>query len=123
MNLGVAFQIMDDILDYVGDETKMGKPAGTDLKEGHLTLPSLLAIKEDETIGGALRKLVKEDTPSPEAVRECVAMVVDSGAIEKSRAMAEYYGMEALQHLGCLSNSPYSEALRDMVSKVLDRDA
>ena len=123
LNLGVAFQIMDDILDYVGDETKMGKPAGTDLKEGHLTLPSLLAIKEDEEIGGALRKLVKEDSPTPEAVRDCVAMVVDSGAIEKSSAMAEYYGMEALQHLGCLSNSPYSEALRDMVSKVLDRDA
>ena len=123
LNLGVAFQIMDDILDYVGDEKHMGKPVGTDLKEGHLTLPSLLAIKENETVGARLKDLVKENSPSPEAVKECVAMVVDSGAIEKSKAMAEYYGMEALQHLGCLSNSPYSEALRDMVSKVLDRDS
>ncbi|MGB2581758.1 MAG: solanesyl diphosphate synthase, partial [Thermoplasmata archaeon] len=60
---------------------------------------------------------------SPEAMKRCVDLVTESGAIEKARAMAEYYGMEALQHLGCLSNTQYSEALRNLVSKVLERDS
>jgi geranylgeranyl pyrophosphate synthase len=50
-------------------------------------------------------------------------MIVRSGAIEKARGMSEYYGMEALGHLGCLSDTPYSKALRELVAKVLERDS
>jgi len=123
VNLGVAFQIVDDILDFSGNETRTGKPVGTDLREGYLTLPSLLAMKESEDVRAQLAALVSDGNPSPEAVERCVAAVIDTGAIEKSQAMAEYYGMEALQHLGCLSNTPYSEALRNLVSRVLERDS
>ncbi|MGB2825478.1 MAG: polyprenyl synthetase family protein [Thermoplasmata archaeon] len=123
LNLGVAFQIVDDILDFVGDEARIGKPVGTDLREGYLTLPSLIAMKESESASKELTDVVSQKEPSPEAMKRCVDLITESGAIEKARAMAEYYGMEALQHLGCLSNTQYSEALRNLVSKVLERDS
>ena len=123
LDLGVAFQIVDDILDFTGDEKKTGKMVGNDLKEGNLTLPSLLAIKSSDDAKKAILAVISQKDPSVESVKECAKMVVKSGAIEKARGMGEYYGMEALGHLGCLSDTSYSKALRDVVAKVLERDS
>ncbi|MCX6657215.1 MAG: polyprenyl synthetase family protein, partial [Euryarchaeota archaeon] len=123
LDLGIAFQIVDDILDFTGDEKKTGKMVGNDLKEGNLTLPSLLAIKISDDAKEAILAVISLEDPPVESVRECAKMVVKSGAIEKARGMGEYYGMEALGHLGCLSDTSYSKALRDVVSKVLERDS
>ena len=111
LNLGIAFQIIDDVLDFTGDEKKTGKAAGNDLREGNLTLPSLLAIKNS-----------KEEPPE-ESVKRCAKLVARTGAIDKARGMGEFYGMEALQSLGCVGNNGYSKGLRDLVTKVLERDA
>ena len=123
LDLGIAFQIVDDILDFTGDEKKTGKMVGNDLKEGNLTLPSLLAIKSSDDAKNAILAVISQEDPSVESVKECAKMVVKSGAIEKARGMGEYYGMEALGHLGCLSDTSYSKALRDVVAKVLERDS
>jgi geranylgeranyl pyrophosphate synthase len=93
------------------------------LKEGYLTLPSLLAMKDSERMRKEILAVVKEESPSPETVRRCVSMVVDSGAIEKAKGMGEHYAMEALQHIGPLPDSVYSRSLRDLVGKVLNRDS
>jgi geranylgeranyl pyrophosphate synthase len=123
LDLGVAFQIIDDVLDFTGDEKKTGKMAGNDLKEGNLTLPSLLAIKESEEAKKAILALISKDSPQADDVRKCSKLVLKSGAVEKARGMGEYYGMEALGHLGCLPNNPHSAGLRDLVRKVLERDS
>lgn len=123
LDLGIAFQIVDDILDFTGDETKTGKMVGNDLKEGNLTLPSLLAIKSSDEAKKAILEVISQEDPPVESVKVCAKMVVNSGAIEKARGMGEYYGMEALGHLGCLSDTSYSKALRDVVTKVLERDS
>jgi len=123
LDLGIAFQIVDDILDFTGDETKTGKMVGNDLKEGNLTLPSLLAIKSSDEAKKAILEVISQGDPPVESVKVCAKMVVNSGAIEKARGMGEYYGMEALGHLGCLSDTSYSKALRDVVTKVLERDS
>jgi geranylgeranyl pyrophosphate synthase len=123
LDLGVAFQILDDILDFTGDEKKTGKMVGNDLKEGNLTLPSLLAIKSSDDAKKAILAVISQEDPPDESVRVCAKMIVRSGAIEKARGMSEYYGMEALGHLGCLSDTPYSKALRELVAKVLERDS
>lgn len=123
LNLGIAFQIVDDILDFTGDERRTGKTTGTDLKEGYLTLPSLLAMKSSEDAKNAILGVVSGPDPDVEAVKRCTELVVRSGAIEKAKGMSEYYGMEALQSLGCLANSPYSTAMREIVQKALDRDS
>ena len=123
LDLGVAFQIVDDILDFTGDEKKTGKMVANDLKEGNLTLPSLLAIKSSEEVKRAIMEVISQESPAVDAVRKCAQMVVNSGAVEKARGMAEYYGMEALGHLGCLSSTAHSKALRDVITKVLERDS
>jgi geranylgeranyl pyrophosphate synthase len=122
-DLGIAFQIVDDILDFTGDEKKTGKMVGNDLKEGNLTLPSLLAIKSSEDTKKAILDVIARDEPSADEVRKCAQLVVKSGAIEKARGMGEFYGMEALGHLGCLANNRHSQGLRDLVNKVLGRDS
>jgi octaprenyl-diphosphate synthase len=123
LDLGIAFQIVDDILDFTGDEKKTGKMVGNDLKEGNLTLPSLLAIKSSDDAKKAILAVISQEDPPVESVKGCAKMVVKSGAIEKARGMGEYYGMEALGHLGCLSDTSHSRALRDLVAKVLERDS
>lgn len=123
LDLGIAFQIIDDILDFTGDPKKTGKAAGTDLKEGHLTLPSLLAIKESKTTKEAILKLIAEDEPSPREVRKCAQLVRKTPALDKAKAMAELYGLEALQHLGCLPDNSHSKSLKDIVARVLERDS
>ncbi len=123
LDLGIAFQIIDDILDFTGDEDRLGKMVGNDLKEGHLTLPSLLAIKNSEEAKAAILEVVSKEAPSPDEIKVCTELVVRSGAIEKARGMGEYYGMEALGHLGCIAGNDYSKSLRDLVSRVIGRDA
>jgi octaprenyl-diphosphate synthase len=123
LNLGIAFQIIDDILDFTGSEAKTGKAPGSDLSEGYLTLPSLLAAKISAEAKEAVMNLVEMEAPSPEAIKRATELVVRSGAIEKAKGMGEYYGMEALQSLGSISNNEHSQALRDLVRKVLDRDS
>jgi octaprenyl-diphosphate synthase len=123
LDLGVAFQIVDDILDFTGDEKKTGKMVGNDLKEGNLTLPSLLAIKNSDEARKAILAVISQEDPPVESVKSCARMVVKSGAIEKARGMGEYYCMEALGHLGCLPDTSYSKALREVVDKVLERDS
>ncbi len=123
LNLGIAFQIIDDVLDFTGDETKTGKAAGNDLREGNLTLPSLLAIKDSEESKKAILDVIGMEEPPAESVKSCAELISGTGAIEKARGMGEYYGMEALQSLGGLDNNGYSKGLRDLVARVLSRDA
>jgi octaprenyl-diphosphate synthase len=123
LDLGIAFQIVDDILDFTGDEDRLGKMVGNDLKEGHLTLPSLLAIKDSEEARKAILETVSREAPSADEVKRCTDLVVRSGAVEKAMGMGEYYAMEALGHLGCLAGNEYSKGLRDLVSRVLGRDS
>lgn len=123
LDLGIAFQIIDDILDFTGDEKMTGKMVGNDLKEGNLTLPSLLAVKDSAEAKKAILDVIAEENPPSDGVKKCAQLVIKSGAIEKARGMSEYYGMEALGHLGCLANSEYSKGLREVVKKVLERDS
>ena len=123
LDLGIAFQIIDDVLDFTGDQKKTGKLGGMDLKEGHLTLPSLLAMKDSVGSKDTILEVISSDDPKPERVKKCVELVLASGAIGKSKGMAEYYGIEALGHLGCMPKGPETQSLRDLVKKVLERDS
>lgn len=123
LNLGIAFQVMDDILDFTGDEKRTGKPVGMDLKEGYLTLPSLLAMEASETARAEILPLVRDKAPSPESVRRCVSLVVESGAVERARAMGERYIEEAVGQLGCVPDGRYRKAFSDLAEKVIGRDS
>jgi octaprenyl-diphosphate synthase len=110
LNLGLAFQIADDVLDFVGTEAELGKPVGGDLRQGTLTLPSLWAL-DNLADGGALRRVVEDDEASDEQVGEAVRLVAASPAIDFSQREAERFAGRAKQ---ALSVFPDGEARRQL---------
>lgn len=110
-NVGIAFQIMDDILDFVGDERALGKPAGNDLRQNTITLPLIYAVAH----GGSdeLRQIVDLHHPSEEHVQRAVATVIASGGIDRARLDAQEYVQRALMYLEMF---PHSEAREALVS-------
>jgi octaprenyl-diphosphate synthase len=123
LNLGLAFQMVDDVLDFTGDPVRTGKPPGTDLKEGCLTLPTLIAMSGSDGVRERILKVIAMETPSAEAVRDCAKEVLATGAIDEAMCMARERGQEALRHLDDISDTVYSRSLRELVGRVLDRDS
>jgi octaprenyl-diphosphate synthase len=120
--LGMAFQIADDILDYVEETAVTGKPSGLDLREHKVTLPLIGALP---TLPPAQRARVDAffatEEPSDEQVAEVVAIVVDGGGIEYARREAERFAREAEDALAAVPESPSRAALIDALGYVVDR--
>lgn len=104
-NAGMAFQIIDDILDLTSTPKKLGKPVGSDLRQGNLTLPVLFALQNSRD-ALRLRNLIGREMTTAE-VEEAVKIVKSSGGIEYARTMADRY-MEKC--LGALRQLPHTDA-------------
>jgi geranylgeranyl pyrophosphate synthase len=121
MSLGMAFQIIDDILDFTATEAELGKPVGHDLEQGTITLPSLLYIRANPSDTLVRCHFTGEDGPSEGDTERAVAAVRASGAIEASRERAALYVNEAIGHLATLAPSPSRDALEALASFVVSR--
>ena len=119
-NLGMAFQIVDDILDFVGDEAEMGKPIGSDLRQGTVTLPLLLYFEEHPK-HDLLRAVFEEPEGREERIQSLVDMVRDSPAIESAREEARRFTMEAKEALRDLSATQYRQVMLDLADYLLER--
>lgn len=106
--LGMAFQIRDDILDYIEPDRKMGKPTGSDLRNGHITLPAYYAL-QDNRIGPCLRSLNEHSSPSD--FDHAVRLIQESSAIERSWELYHTYVGQARQIIDRLSFHPSSRDL------------
>jgi geranylgeranyl pyrophosphate synthase len=109
LDLGIAFQIADDILDCAGDTIETGKVAGTDLREGTPTLPLLLAAQQDEVVRAAL---------AGGPMRGALVRVAQTGALERSREVALDYARSARESL---NGAVHREELESLVNAVVDR--
>lgn len=119
---GLAFQITDDILDYTGSAEATGKENHSDLAEGKITLPLILAIENDRSILDDLHSLLESDSPSgSDALRALAQRVTRSGSIERSRRIAEGHVAEAIQALQPFPPSPFRDALADLARIILSR--
>lgn len=119
-DLGVAFQIADDVLDLWGEESATGKTLGTDLEKQKLTLPviRLLNTASSETAERVRRMLVEAH---PEARRRVRPMLESSGALDYAWQRAEAFAAEALSRLSVLPESPAKEILAKLTRHVVRR--
>ena len=118
-NVGMAFQIVDDILDFDASTEELGKPVGSDLAHGVLTLPAIIAVERNPPDNPVLKWL--GDPEDQDALSQAVDMVQDTSAIEDARMVAKEYGSRALGALEDLDSNPSRRSLEDLVHYVLDR--
>jgi len=118
-DVGLAFQIIDDVLDFTGDVQTLGKPAGHDLKEGTITLPVIYAIAEGAR--DVVREAAYSYPPSPELVAAAVAEVRRVGGTKQALADAEQLVRQATQRLDIFPDSPVKEGLVDLAEFALRR--
>ncbi len=121
LNLGFAFQIADDVLDYVADAGALGKNIGDDLAEGKATLPLIHAIKHaDPEQAASLRRAI--ETGGLDSLDNIIAAIRDSGAIAYSQTRARHYADVAKTALDALPNSSARAALSVLADYALQRD-
>jgi geranylgeranyl pyrophosphate synthase len=122
LNLGIAFQVIDDVLDYVGAEDVIGKPAGNDLRQGLVTLPLIYALQNQQNgYVENVEQVLRAETPPDAAVRDVVAWVASSPAIEEAFMLARQYSARARALLSEFPASPERDVLETLVDFVVDR--
>jgi heptaprenyl diphosphate synthase len=118
-DIGMAFQIIDDILDYNSKADIVGKPTGNDLKEGIFTLPLIYALSIDNT---SLVPLISKDNFSSEDIIEIINITNELGGIDKSRALAKRYTDRAFKRISKLPEGENRLILTDITQKLLLRE-
>jgi octaprenyl-diphosphate synthase len=122
MNLGFAFQIADDVLDYVSDAGTLGKNIGDDLAEGKATLPLIYAIERAQPEQAASLKRAIE-TGGLDSLENIVAAIRDTGSIERARLRAKQYADAAKVALANVASSRARDALMVLADYALQRDS
>jgi len=117
-NIGMAFQVIDDILDYESTEGVFRKPVGKDVSEGLCTLPLIHALARD---GGEIERLLLNPPFPEETVGRIVRRVRESGALEESRKTAQRYTQRALDEIDALPDKPAKQTLRRVAERLLVR--
>jgi geranylgeranyl pyrophosphate synthase len=117
-SLGLAFQIADDVLDCDGNPDTTGKPLGTDLLDGTVTLPLILAGERDPAV-----RAVIATGAAPDDVLPTLARVVASGAVSDARGEARRLAAVARDELDAVSASVDHDALREAVTMAVERSS
>jgi octaprenyl-diphosphate synthase len=123
-NLGIAFQIVDDILDFIGTEEEMGKPIGSDLAQGTLTLPAMLLLEhypEDNPVKELFNNHDMPEGDKQKRIKQAIELVNSSSIVKKCYEVASDYCAKACQNLKLLPDNPSRRALKDLADLVISR--
>ncbi len=118
-NVGMAFQIVDDILDFTGDEAELGKPVGNDLRQGTVTLPAICYLERSHD-HEPIRRIL-EGEASEETILAVIKRIRDSEAIAESYAEARVFVQRARDALAALPDVPSRQVMLDLADFVVDR--
>jgi octaprenyl-diphosphate synthase len=122
-NLGIAFQIVDDVLDYTAEESALGKPIGGDLREGKVTLPIILLLQHAPETAEMVQRIVSTGDIDPAEWRAIKDQLLRYGIVDGAYARALDHGERAKAHLSAaFPPSPEREPLLSLVDYVLSRD-
>ena len=116
-NIGFAFQIYDDILDYTADQDKLKKPVLEDLGQGIYTLPLLLAKQQNPE--ALIPYLCKQSAITPDEITEVAKLVVQLGGVEQAKQMAQAFTQKALIDIKKLPNSPAKDCIQQLTLQLL----
>ena len=121
-NLGMAFQIIDDVFDISGAESAIGKPVGVDLKNGKVTLPTIQALKELEgSRKSRLQEIIKDPEAPDEAYAEAVEIIRATSAVEYAQSKAQSYIDSALNALADNRKNEYYTSLEELAKYAVER--
>jgi octaprenyl-diphosphate synthase len=123
LNLGICFQMVDDLLDFTAKESTLGKPVATDLREGKLTLPMIFLLRRAAPqVAERVAAVLADRGFSRVSHDEIVRLVREHGAFDEARALAERYAEAARADLSPFERSVYREALEVLPDFILARD-
>lgn len=121
LHLGMAFQIVDDILDYSGDEATLGKPVGGDLRQGIVTLPFFYYLQSQADPEPVIAKLEEGENGKGNGMAEIISAVRASDAISLALDEARAFADRAKAALDCLPAGPFQVALRELADFATQR--
>ncbi|HEV7843822.1 MAG TPA: polyprenyl synthetase family protein, partial [Pyrinomonadaceae bacterium] len=123
MNLGTAFQLVDDLLDFTATDEALGKPAGLDLVEGKLTLPLIYLLEEEPRTSARVQTVMREGNYQQVTREELLEAVERTGAMERARRRAFEFATSARDALDRLPDSEYCDALRSIPTYIIERES
>ena len=118
---GLAFQIIDDTLDVVGDEKFTGKNIGSDIMEGKPTLPTIYAM-QDPKHGNRIREIFEMEIPDWSDISEAIGLIKKTDAISRCVDKARSIVEDSFRHLDVLEESKYKTSLIDLAKFIVNRD-
>ena len=119
LNMGIAFQMVDDILDVVGQIELLGKPTGMDLRDGNPSLPIILALKAEQT---AVCEAFQTAQPTEALVAAALNAIKAGPIIQEAKSISRGYAEEALKSIRKFPPSLYRNGLKTLVQLIIDRD-
>ncbi len=121
-NLGIAFQLIDDVLDYSGNQAQLGKSVGDDFREGKITLPVVLSYRRGDNENRKFWRRALQDGDINEGdLEHAIMLIQEHGAIEDTVERARHYGSIAQDALAIFPETNYKAALLDAVAFSIDR--
>jgi geranylgeranyl pyrophosphate synthase len=123
-NLGIAFQVVDDILDFTGTEKEMGKPIGSDLAQGTLTLPAMLLLEsypKNNPVEELFSNRDMAEAEKQKIVKQAIELVRTPSIIKQCYELAAEYCAKACSRLKLLPDSPSRKALKELADLVISR--
>lgn len=117
-NVGMAFQITDDILDFIATEKELGKPAGSDLQQGNVTLPALYSMNRNTDLKNYITTMINSESSNKKVMSEIIQAIKDTGGVEYSFTISDRYLDKAYKELEKLPDIPAKESFSQIAKYI-----